>query len=592
MNKTKRRLYLIPIVIALGLIPMLVHSHTYSTGLSAFDWFPDASELQVDFFLWYKMVAIIVVAAVMTGLLIYKYVDNKNTMKWNNIWFCMLAYAVLALFSALFSQYRTFAFKGSYEVFESIWVVLGYVIMCFYSYQMIQSEGDLKFVAKYSMIGIGIITLIGFFQYFGLDFFRTTFGKKLISDHYMWANLDTLSFTFPLKTSYTTLYNTNYLAFYYGLLIPIIIILMLFTKAVWQKAVYAVIAIICFVTLIGSNSKSGLLALAITFVLGCVVLSKYLKKYFWIPIFAIIGFAVVVVAYANRLGGFANLKSAIFQGVQLDYEQFAIKDIDTLDNEVVIKLADQEMHVSYTVVNEAQIVIDVFDSNGEEISYHSEDMTLVLDDANYADCKITPVYIDEYIGIQVSMDGQDWYFTNQIDGTYYYYNGLGKFTKIPDVVKSNLFPDSIMSGRGHLWNYIVPKLASCLILGTGSNTFAMVYPQDNYVVKKYLGSESLFDVKAHNFYLQQFLENGLLALLAFLVFYVWYLISSFKLYRKVNSFTYSSMLGLGIMLGTFDYMIIAVANDSNVNTAPVFWVLLGIGTAINEIVKKDLNEMR
>lgn len=591
MNKTQRRLFLIPIVIALGFIPMLVHSHTYSTGLSVFDWFPDASELQMDFFLWYKMVAIIIVSIVMVLLLLYRYANKKKEFRWDYGWYCLLGYAVLAFFSALFSQYRSFAFKGSYEVFESIWVVLGYVVMCFYSYQMIQSEDDLKFVAKYSMIGIGIITLIGCFQYFGLDIFRTTIGKKLISDRMMWDNLDALSFTFPLKTSYTTLYNTNYLAFYYGLLIPIIIILMLFTKALWQKVVYAVIAIICFITLVGSNSKSGLLALAITFVFGCVVLSKYLKKYIWIPILAAVGFAVIVVLYASRLGGFAGLKNAIFGGVQYGYEQWAIKDIDTLDDEIVIKLEEQEMHVSYTVVSDSQVTIDVFDSNGEEIPNHSEELTMVLDDASYADCRITPVYIDDYICLQISMDGKDWFFTNQIDGTYYYYNGAGKFTKVPDVKKSNLFPDSIMSGRGNLWNYIVPKLKSCIILGTGTNTFTMVYPQDNYVVKKYLGSETLFDVKAHNLYLQQFLENGLLALLAFLAFYVWYLISSFKLYRKVKSFTFSSMLGLGIMLGTFDYMIIAVANDSNVNTAPVFWVLLGLGIAINEMVKKDLQKV-
>ena len=53
------------------------------------------------------------------------------------------------------------------------------------------------------------------------------------------------------------------------------------------------------------------------------------------------------------------------------------------------------------------------------------------------------------------------------------------------------------------------------------------------------------------------------------------------------------MVGLGIMLGTFDYMIIAVANDSNVNTAPVFWVLLGSGMAINRmLIENDKKEMR
>lgn len=50
-----------------------------------------------------------------------------------------------------------------------------------------------------------------------------------------------------------------------------------------------------------------------------------------------------------------------------------------------------------------------------------------------------------------------------------------------------------------------------------------------------------------------------------------------------------SIVGQGIYLGTFCYMICAVTNDSNVNTAPVFWVLLGMGIAINQLLKKELH---
>lgn len=583
---------LLPIIFALGFIPMLVHSHTFNTGLEKFDWYPDASAQQIDFFLWYKMVAIIAVAIIMAVILVVVYVKNKRGLTWDKNWYFLLGYAALALVSALFSANKSFVFRGSYEVFESIWVVLGYVMICYYSYCMLKTERNVRFVAIGSLIGIMIVTCIGFFQFFGWDFFRTVIGKKLITDTYMWENLEGISFTFPLHTSYATLYNTNYLAFYFGLLIPIVAVLLVFTADKKKKVLYALLLVMLAVTLAGSNSKSGLLALGITFVFACIVLSKYLKKYIWIPIVVVVVFVAVIGIYANRLGGIDALKDAISsKGLQeQENEEHVVQDIDTLDDEVVFYLKDDEMHISYSLIDDSQVHIDAFDKNGEEIDSDQVDGAVVLEGDAFAGCEITPLYINDYIGLQVSIDGNDWYFTNQIDGTYDYYNAVGKFTKIPDVEKSHIFSDAMFSGRGYLWDYIIPKLKSCVIIGKGSNTFAMEYPQDNYVQKKYAGTEVLFDVKAHNFYIQQFLENGLLALLCFLAFYVYYLIQSLRLYRKQPIDSLEAMIGLGIMLGTFDYMIIAVANDSNVNTAPVFWVLLGCGLAINKMLIANDNK--
>ena len=136
-----------------------------------------------------------------------------------------------------------------------------------------------------------------------------------------------------------------------------------------------------------------------------------------------------------------------------------------------------------------------------------------------------------------------------------------------------------------MWNYLIPKLKKCVILGSGANTFAMTYPNDNYIAKKYKNLESLFDVKAHNMYFQQWVEEGLLALICFLAFYVWYFISSIRLYWKVKKQDAISAIGIGILLGTVTYMIAGLANDSNVCTAPVFWTAIGIGLAVNRIVK-------
>jgi len=71
-------------------------------------------------------------------------------------------------------------------------------------------------------------------------------------------------------------------------------------------------------------------------------------------------------------------------------------------------------------------------------------------------------------------------FSNHIDGTYYYYNPVGKFSKIPDIKRSAIFPASLANDRGKLWNKIILWLKNCLLLGTGANTFMMAYSQDDY----------------------------------------------------------------------------------------------------------------
>ena len=66
------------------------------------------------------MIAIIIVALIMIGCMLYRWSNKKEKFKWSNEWFFLVAYAIFVFFSALFSEFRYFAFRGSYEVFESV----------------------------------------------------------------------------------------------------------------------------------------------------------------------------------------------------------------------------------------------------------------------------------------------------------------------------------------------------------------------------------------------------------------------------------------------------------------------------------------
>jgi hypothetical protein len=81
-------------------------------------------------------------------------------------------------------------------------------------------------------------------------------------------------------------------------------------------------------------------------------------------------------------------------------------------------------------------------------------------------------------------------------------------------------------------------------------------------------------------------ENGLLATLCLIGFYLWYMVESICLYRRVSLKTDSNRVGFAIFIGTMIYMIAALANDSTVNVAPVYWVMMGLGISVNHIVRE------
>ena len=87
-------------------------------------------------------------------------------------------------------------------------------------------------------------------------------------------------------------------------------------------------------------------------------------------------------------------------------------------------------------------------------------------------------------------------------------------------------------------------------------------------------------------YLQIAVQTGVPSLIAFLIFFGWYIISSLRLYWKQSYESYMSKIGVGILASVIGYLILALTNDSCIAVSPIFWVLTGIGLAINRQLKK------
>lgn len=589
-KKKKENRALIPIILMIGFIPLIVHAYTYQSNLSQFDWFPSGAASQTDMFFAWKMVAIIIVGISMMGILIWQYTKTEK-LQFENSFFLLMIYAIFVGMSALFSNHKYWVARGTYELFEPVWVVFAYIILCYYVYNFVQEEQQVDFLMRWSSIGILIVTLIGVFQYLGLDFFKSALGKHLITNPGMWSQLDQISFNFEEKTSYTTLYNPNFLSFYFGMLIPLVICLFIGSRKIWQRIALIIAEILCIVCLIGSKSMTGWIALAIGGVILVLVLLSRNKKLFATGIVVVAVGMIAAIILGNTTGIGKNIKNTII-GTYHIKDQFTLGGIETKQDDVVLNIHENELHISYSNEADGTLQIICRDADGNDINMlpvEGEVSSYILDDQRFSGIQAKMTILGESTpGICVTIDGIEWNFIN--DGeSYLYVNSAGNAVKYKTTKRSTLFYTDAMSLRGHIWNDTIPVLGKHVVMGSGANTFMFEYPQDDYISKVYIYGQNNYDVKAHCWYLQQWVETGLIGTLALIGFFLWYIIQSVRIYRRVDLHERLSWTGFGVFSAVLVYLLAGIVNDSNVCTAPVFWGMLGLGFALNRMLVKKNN---
>jgi len=162
------------------------------------------------------------------------------------------------------------------------------------------------------------------------------------------------------------------------------------------------------------------------------------------------------------------------------------------------------------------------------------------------------------------------------------------------VISEDAFPDSFYgfaSDRGYIWSKTIAKLHTTILYGTGPDTFPLYFPNNDYVARHLIKDDHIIINKPHNWYLQMAAETGVISATIMIVFLIYYLWNTFKkeitseALKKTDNMTtrqknHSRSINTGIGLSILAYMIAALANDSMVVCAPVFWIILGYGSGI------------
>lgn len=605
----------IPIVIFSSVIILVVQMATYKRPLEQFFWFSGDEQLN-DFFSYYKMVGVLICAAFVILIILYRLFIQALSIRKSVFYIPMIVYSAFVLLSYLFSDYKEFALWGWNDRFEGTLVIVAYMLMLFYIINTINGERCIKVV----LYGIGVssltLGLLGITQAIDKDFFQTSLGQKLITPNVMTdsgytvnelieqaqaAGRQFLNFTFLNKEIYQTVYNINYVSFYLTLLIPlfafILIYLILQKKnvALYKKVVLSAFFGILMFNIIGSASSSGFLGMFASFIIALIVLRKQVIS--WIKPLTILLLIVILVGgitYQRWMPEIVGAAKSV-AGKDIHYGEDVVHDenyhrIDfliTSGNAIHLGVEGNELVVE--TFPEDPLLLEIKDSEGNTINLLPTETSPIytFDDSRFDFCLLQPAQSEDgshFIILSTDQQEKNWVFRITNEGVLYN-NELGNTLKLEEPIPAIGWESNqgFGNGRGYIWSRTIPLFKDTIFLGHGADTYCIYFPHDDYVGKYNAGwNINLIVDKPHNMYMGMWIGTGAISLLAYLTMLSIYLIQSVRLYRKVDWMEWMQFVGFGIALGIIGFSVAGVFNDSSVSVMPLFYSLLGLGITINQ----------
>lgn len=593
---------MLPVILAVGLVPLLVHQIRHMNYLTEYSWFGVVTFTD-EFFLAIKSIVLTFLTWIMAGCVIYRLCKKGHKVPFAKILIPLFVYGGLAFLSACFSVNKQFSFFGGFEQFESVWVLLGYVLIVYYMFLYAQGDLELQVVTDAVCFAATVIGIIGTLQGLGYDIFSLSFMQSLIASK-EFVELGGFSSAVSENVAYATLYNSNYLGVFGSFVLPYLVVLFIYGKDKWRRLWYGIAFVLVVVAMLSSRSRAGFIAAAIA--LGMAVLFalfKLMKK--WYVAIPALNFVIVAVLLVNAYNDnviFDRMKNVLKPDVEEVATEIAedgtvvrktgLTEMYTAQGGVVLEYNEFLMQVTLYTTEDSYGMYAI-DNKGNQVELlPNEDGTeFFFTHPAIKDITVFPVYIGDDLGMIIDT-GSEWRFVYNEEKESFQY--ITEFGKESDMITAEHIGfenyQNLFSGRGFIWSRTLPLLKEYVFLGSGPDTFLFAFPQEDYLYMKKHGFERSVMTKPHSWYLQVGVQTGVVSLVSLLLFYGWYAVWSLKLYtfRRLNSRT--EAFGIAAFIGSIGYMISGISNDSMVVTAPVFWGVMGIGIAANVLVAKKRKE--
>lgn len=557
-----------PLLFLVCLYPLIMRLEFVPIDLSQYSWFPDTST-QVDVFLFWKSRVLVVLASIMLFFIMSHRLANRKSKRLPNYFMFLLGYIVLVIISTICSNYRSYSIFGGIEQYESVWVLIGYVIIAVTTYYFMGSNVRQQVFLVALCIGAGILVIIGLSQLFDSDLMKTDILKYLYIPNDLVQYWNKLNFNFSGGSSdsvYMTLYNPNYVGSYVVLVLPVIIGVFTGVRKAYVKRMLGGLIVGLVLCLYGSGSKAAAIVL---FLIGVFTIYLIYEKRKMIKIM-LCGLIAMVLCSGILLFYMIRTDTSVLNKLEA---------IHTTTDAVVIQYNKESIKVRYEE-NELKFYKD---KQSECMITEKRDGVIRLVDPLYEN--IYGVFGQNKEYFTLIINGKKWSFAIP---TYTFINDYGKEDQLVDsksVLDQKL--DELFSSRGYIWGRIIPTINKYAFIGSGPDTFLMEFSQSDYVAKWKAGYGSELITKPHSMYLQMAVQTGILSVVCFLGFCYSYVRRVIKGYKGHIVWTWNHRIEFGIFLGVVGYLIIGIVNDSTNTIAPIFWCFIGFGWNMRDRIEKD-----
>lgn len=608
-----------PAVVALAIIPTIMYVTLVSSQLvDTYRYFrgteTEGGYLFLDIYSQGKAFAVVVIAIIMMALALLCCVYLFKRIEKRSLVFVGLSvvYVLMTLISALCSEYREIALWGQYDRAEGFFTTACYFVIFLFTMYSFKTTKNFRYVVFALFFCVGVNTILGIFQFTGNNLESKDWFFNLILDR-KYADAISIDPTRTSRSLLGALYNYNYVGSFTGLVIPLFSTMAIFDKKILHKVFYIIFDMMALFMLMGSTVRSGVVAVVAAVVVGIFLFFRLILKR-WKIAAASLGAAVLLVVGGNLIteGAFfrrvSTLLGDMIQVVAPAEERIDLFDtlpvreiLHNKDGSVTLVTQGDEMNISFSEAENRYVFTD---KEGSEINVSDNSGLITTADERY-----NRISFEVYSESDSLADGSVmymWFDDNARSVLTFGLYGGKNIHLVDNKIADRIEPvnaehigfegkELVGSSRGYIWSRTIPLLKNCILIGYGADTFAYVFPQQDFLAKYYSYAEGFYITvdKPHNLYLQIFISNGLVALIAFLGICMFYLIDCMRLYALKKEYRIEQIYGAAVMLAIVGYLTAGMFNDSVVSVAPMFWILLGVGCALNTInrrLDKDIPE--
>lgn len=577
---------MIAFFLILAILPIIVRLKV--VDLTVFADSPWVSDVDYDFFSYYKSRVLFAIGVLMMGAFFSDRLSHGNPLEKKPFDLAVLVFAVTVLLSSVFSEYVKISVWGFRGRYEGAIVLLFYMVLLFVGSKYRYDEKQLKLLLKGLYVSVAIVGIIGIFQFFKMDLFKSEIGKNLIVPFQYLKSGAEITIRMAETQIYSTLQNSNYMGSFIALCAPLLLTLVFFIHDLKHKLLVIGLFVLSMANLLGSRSRAGIVGVSVAAILMIILFRKELIKRWKVSLVALVITVGLVTAMNSATDGqiFNRIKATISSLAPAE-NLYGAQQATSDENILKLELQEEPLFIKYE--NEQLYFMDAQDQVMEAIKGEAD---YSLNDPRFSNFKFDITLADEdmpMVTVKYHSLSLRYVF---LEDEVRYVNHADVAVKLKTIEKWGFEGrERLGSSRGYIWSRTLPMLKDTLLIGHGPDTYMLYFPQDDYIGKQLAYSTTgMVTDKPHNMYLHTAVNTGVVSLLAQLVIFGLYILQSLKLYFRNPFEDFRAQLGVGIFLGVVGYLGAGMFNDAIVSIAPVFWALLGIGFSLNQSLLLERKE--